>query len=164
MNTLNSSQTPTAPALANFPTSYNSVLERPDDTNSFIIFGASGDLTKRKLIPALYNLACSDLLPHDFKVIGFAVTPMDDNSFREAMCQGVKESKEANAFDQKVWDEFVQGLYYITADFLSPDGYEKLKNASERDRAAHQCPRQPPVLSCHAAQLLCRHRGPAGRA
>jgi glucose-6-phosphate 1-dehydrogenase len=127
MNTLNSSQTPTAPALANFPMAISSGFERPDDTNSFIIFGASGDLTKRKLIPALYNLACSDLLPHDFKVVGFAVTPMDDNSFREAMCQGVKESKEANPFDQKVWDTFVKGLFYITADFLSPNGYEELK-------------------------------------
>ena len=117
-----------APATATFPSTLNSILQRPEETNSFIIFGASGDLTRRKLIPALYNLACADLLPHDFKVIGYAVSPMDDSSFREAMCSGVKESKEANPLNQKIWDKFVQSLNYITADFLSPNGYEELKN------------------------------------
>ena len=126
MNT-SSAPMPAAPVSSPFPTSITELLKRPDETNSFIIFGASGDLTKRKLIPALYNLACSDLLPRDFKVIGFAVTPMDDASFRANMCQAVKESHEANAFDAKIWDKFVQGLYYITADFKSPEGYETLK-------------------------------------
>ncbi len=125
MNT--SSAPPAAPVSAPFPTSITELLKRPDETNSFIIFGASGDLTKRKLIPALYNLACSDLLPRDFKVIGFALTPMDDASFRANMCQAVKDSHEANPFDAKIWDKFVQGLYYITADFKSPEGYQTLK-------------------------------------
>ena len=61
----------------------------------FVIFGASGDLTRRKLIPALYNLACDNLLPHDFTVIGFAVTPMDGDTFCQEMEKGVRESKEA---------------------------------------------------------------------
>ncbi len=128
MTPVSPSLSPIADATANFPASLGSVLQRPDETNSFVIFGASGDLTKRKLIPALYNLACADLLPHDFKVLGFSLTPMDDASFRDSMCQGVKESREANPFDQKIWDKFVQGLFYITADFLSPGGYEQLKS------------------------------------
>ncbi len=94
---------------------------------TFIIFGASGDLTHRKLIPALYNLACSSMLPPDFKIIGFAVTPMDDGAFRTAMRAAVQGCSEADTFNPKVWDAFAKDMYYITADFLSPDGYEKLK-------------------------------------
>ena len=105
-----------------------SPLLRPEDGISFIIFGASGDLTKRKLIPALYNLACSDLLPRDFSVIGYSVTPMNDDTFREAMRVAVQESKEANAFDAKIWDKFASGLSYISADFIAADGYKTLAN------------------------------------
>jgi glucose-6-phosphate 1-dehydrogenase len=99
---------------------------RPEEGVAFVIFGASGDLTKRKLIPALYNLACSDLLPHDFSVIGYSVTPMDDNAFREAMRMAVQECKEANTFDSTRWDKFARGLSYITADFVAADGYKAL--------------------------------------
>ena len=108
-----------------------SLLHAPKESSTFIIFGASGDLTKRKLIPALYNLACSKLLPPDFSVIGFAVTPMDDKSFRETVKQFLMQSKEANPYDVRVWDEFAKHLYYITADFLAPDGYEALKQRLE---------------------------------
>ena len=52
------------------------LLQRPEDGCAFVIFGASGDLTKRKLIPALYNLFCQDLLPPGFAAVGFAVTPI----------------------------------------------------------------------------------------
>ncbi|MBC7528128.1 MAG: glucose-6-phosphate dehydrogenase [Chthonomonadaceae bacterium] len=117
-----------------------SLLQRPKDSSSFIIYGASGDLTKRKLIPALYNLACANLLPPDFHVIGFAVTPMDDNSFREAMKEAVKVSHEANPFNQKVWDEFAHGLHYITADFLAPEGYERLKDMLAQIEKEHENP------------------------
>lgn len=111
-----------------FPNSPAPGRARPDEPCCFIVFGASGDLTKRKLIPALYNLACSNLLPAKFSVIGFAVTPMDDNSFRAAMETAVKCCKEAAAFDQKEWDSFAAGLHYITADFEAPEGYQKLND------------------------------------
>ena len=118
---------PATPVQAVFPGAAPNLLQRPDEANTFIIFGASGDLTRRKLIPALYNLACANLLPNDFAVIGFAVTPMDDDSFRESLRQAIQESKEASAFNEKVWDEFAKSLYYITADFLSPGGYQTLQ-------------------------------------
>src|SRR5579871_3768586 len=111
---------PSASGAANveFPSAISSLLRRPDEASSFVIFGASGDLTRRKLIPALYNLACADLLPAGFAVYGFAVTQMDDDSFRAAMREAVQTSNEATAFNPKVWDEFAKGLHYITADFL----------------------------------------------
>jgi glucose-6-phosphate 1-dehydrogenase len=108
-----------------------SPLQRPEQTSTFVIFGASGDLTRRKLIPALYNLACADLLPQGFHVIGFAVTPMDDESFRNSMATAVRESTEADSFEPKVWEAFAANLYYITADFLSPAGYQELKRRLE---------------------------------
>src|SRR6476659_864413 len=82
------------------------LLQRPEDGCAFVIFGASGDLTGRKLIPALYNLSCQDLLPSGFGVIGFAVTPLDDAAFREQMRERVKTSPEVLAFRPRLWDAF----------------------------------------------------------
>jgi glucose-6-phosphate 1-dehydrogenase len=131
MNAPSASKTVTSPATDSKPVSPGSVLQRPEESSAFIIFGASGDLTHRKLIPALYNLACENLLPPDFAVIGFAVTPMDDDSFRAEMEKSLRESQEAHAFDPGVWDRFAPGLHYITADFLAPEGYEQLKKRLE---------------------------------
>src|SRR5713226_4264918 len=96
---------------------FGPLLEQPEESCAFVIFGASGDLTRRKLIPALYNLACQKLLPHGFAIIGFAVTPMTDESFREDMQRGIAESHEAAPFDQQIWDDFGPRLHYITAGF-----------------------------------------------
>src|SRR5579862_3007850 len=113
------------------PLAVGSLLQKPEQTSTFVIFGASGDLTHRKLIPALYNLACADLLPLGFHVIGFAVTPMDDNSFRDSMAEAIKSCNEADSFNQQVWNDFGANLHYITADFLSADGYVELKRRLE---------------------------------
>jgi glucose-6-phosphate 1-dehydrogenase len=113
---------PAAP-LSGFPGgAAGNLLQRPDEANTFIIFGASGDLTRRKLIPALYNLACANLLPHDFAVIGFAVTPMDDNSFRESLREAIQESKEASAFNAKVSPEGYLALLETLKAFEAKDG------------------------------------------
>ncbi len=101
-------------------------LQRPEESCAFVIFGASGDLTGRKLIPALYNLYCQGLLPSGFAVLGFAITPMDDDSFRTAMRQWDKDSPEVIMFRSKLWDEFAACLHYMTADFDNPAGYKKL--------------------------------------
>jgi glucose-6-phosphate 1-dehydrogenase len=145
--------------------SNSSLLQRPDEASSFIIFGASGDLTKRKLIPALYNLACQNLLPPSFAVIGFAFDEMDDESFRTMLRKSVIESKEANPFDARVWDEFARGLYYITADFLAPDGYEKLKHRLEEleDLTHHEDNRlfylaTPPAFYADIVARLGEHK------
>lgn len=106
--------------------SARSILKRPEEPCSFIIFGASGDLTHRKLIPALYNLACDNLLPPDFQVYGFAITPMNDESFRKDMEEAVRNSKEASPFDPRLWYSFAKRLHYITASFDAPDGYQQL--------------------------------------
>lgn len=114
-------------------------LKRPQQSCAFVIFGASGDLTSRKLIPALYNLDCEDLLPSSFATIGFAVTPMTDESFREKMRPWTKDSSEVLLYRPRLWDDFAPKLHYITADFESPEGYETLKERlAEMDRD-HGC-------------------------
>jgi glucose-6-phosphate 1-dehydrogenase len=117
---------PVATAHVDLSTPLEPFLQRPQDSCLFVIFGASGDLTGRKLIPGLYNLACQDLLPEGFAVLGFAVTPMNDRSFREAMRQRVKSSPDVLAFRDKLWDEFVPALHYMTADFEDPTAYQQL--------------------------------------
>jgi glucose-6-phosphate 1-dehydrogenase len=105
---------------------FGPLLEQPREPCAFIIFGASGDLTGRKLIPALYNLSCQDLLPSGFGVVGFAVTPLDDAAFREQMRERVRVSPEVLAFRTRLWDAFVPVLHYVTGDFDSAEGYERL--------------------------------------
>src|SRR5262245_20203188 len=101
-------------------------LQRPEQGCAFVIVGASGDLTRRKLVPALYNLSCQELLPPGFAIIGFAMTEMTDASFRSQMEQYVKRSPDVLAFRQKLWDEFAPALHYVRADFDTPDGYRQL--------------------------------------
>src|SRR5262245_13192832 len=128
-------ETATITAQVEGPKPSGPLLQRPEEPCVFVIFGASGDLTGRKLIPALYNLACQDLLPPGFAVTGFAITPMNDHSFRDQMGQRTKNSPDVLVFRQKLWDEFVPALHYLTADFESPAGYQQLgERLSERDK------------------------------
>jgi glucose-6-phosphate 1-dehydrogenase len=92
---------------------------------TLVIFGAAGDLTKRKLIPALYNLARQRLLPAEFSVIGVARNPFTTESFREQISKDVRELS-TGAFDSGLWDGMVSRLYYLTAEFDDPSAYRKL--------------------------------------
>ncbi len=106
-------------------------LQRPEDGCAFVIFGASGDLTGRKLVPALYNLSCQELLPSGFAVIGFSLMPMTDANFRGQMEQSVKHSPDVLAFRQKLWDEFVPALHYVTASFDEPGRLSATRRPAE---------------------------------
>src|SRR3954470_22908450 len=81
-----------------------------------VIFGANGDLTKRKLVPALYRLAYDRRLSAGFAVIRSSRTPMTDEQFREKMLEAVKEFSEDTRFDQDVWNAFAAGLFYVAGD------------------------------------------------
>jgi glucose-6-phosphate 1-dehydrogenase len=83
-----------------------------------VIFGASGDLTQRKLMPALYSLACRHLLPERFAVVGAARSEETDDQFRERMKEAVKEHAR-DEFEQEVWEELAGGMRYQTLN--SPD-------------------------------------------
>src|SRR5438874_287843 len=86
---------------------------RPGDPCAFVIFGASGDLTKRKLLPALYNLARKQLLPKDFALVGCANQPFNDDDFRRQVRQDLKEFA-ATPDDCQFCDWLIERLYYLS--------------------------------------------------
>jgi glucose-6-phosphate 1-dehydrogenase len=89
------------------------------------IFGASGDLTQRKLIPALYALAFRSLLPSNFGIVGVARTPMSDDEFREKMKQAVIEHGR-DEFREDVWEELAGGIRYVDTHFGDEGGAERV--------------------------------------
>src|SRR5207249_658789 len=81
-----------------------------------VIFGANGDLTKRKLLPALYRLMYERRLAPGFVVIGVSRTPLSDDQFREKMRESVRQFLEDSPFDDGVWSAFCQGLFYVAGN------------------------------------------------
>ena len=90
------------------------------------IFGASGDLTKRKLIPALYNLALENRLPERFAVIGYARSDMSHEEFRANMREAVGEFSRTG-LNELVWQRFASTLYYVSGGYEELEGYQRLK-------------------------------------
>ncbi len=91
-----------------------------------VIFGATGDLTHRKLLPALYNLALEHPLPAGFSVVGFARRPYNDDIFREQALEAVNQYSRQKPVNPQVWESFSSGIHYLQSDFNDPAGYEKL--------------------------------------
>src|SRR5688500_5726169 len=105
-----------------------------------VIFGASGDLTKRKLIPALYNLALEKRLPERFAVVGYARSEITDESFRDKMREAVKEFSRTGLKDD-VWRQFANTLYFVRGGYEDHDGFQKLKEFVEGfDRGSRVLP------------------------
>src|SRR6266700_168058 len=101
-------------------------LERTAEPCIVVIFGASGDLTKRKLVPALYRLVQERLVPAEFAIVGLARTEMGDDDFRDKMKESVAQFSEAKSVDEEVWHSFAQGICYLTAYIGNADDYQKL--------------------------------------
>jgi glucose-6-phosphate 1-dehydrogenase len=99
---------------------------------TIVIYGANGDLAKRKLVPALYRLAYERRLPAAFAVIGISRTPMSDDQFRGKMRESVERYLENSPFDQDLWDDFAKGLYYMPGDVEDPSSYRDLQQSIER--------------------------------
>lgn len=99
----------------------------PVEPAVLVIFGANGDLTKRKLVPALYRLAYERRLPAGFAIIGVSRTSMTDDAFREKMRESVERFLEDSPFDATLWDDFARGLYYLSGDVADDEMYGRLK-------------------------------------
>ncbi len=93
---------------------------------SIVIFGASGDLTARKLIPALYHLHASRQLPDPVRIIGFARRPKPNDAWREELKSGVETFSRARRVDPKVWEGFAANLFYSQGEFGDADAYARL--------------------------------------
>src|SRR5437870_6223145 len=86
------------------------------DSCVLVIFGASGDLTNRKLIPGLYNLACEGCMNPEFEVLGIGRTPMSSEEFRRKTGEAAAKSKDTRNFSESGWADFETRLHYIVGD------------------------------------------------
>jgi glucose-6-phosphate 1-dehydrogenase len=100
-------------------------IRRRPEPCVLVIFGASGDLTSRKLMPALYALAFRRLLPDNFAIVGAARSPESDDEFRERMKKAVQEHAR-DEFQHDVWDELAAGMRYVTLDIADEAGEDNL--------------------------------------
>ena len=106
--------------------------ERSADPCILVIFGASGDLTKRLLMPALFNLACDRLLPGRFAIVGIAMDELDTDSFRARMTDTIQKFSTRKHFDADLWSEFTERLYYTPGNFSDPAAYARLSEIVAR--------------------------------
>ena len=92
-----------------------------------VIFGGTGDLTRRKLVPALYDLACVGCTTRNFQVLGLGRTKLDDNAYRARLHDGAADSKDARNFSEEGWQQFAERLHYLVGDADRREFYPQLK-------------------------------------
>ena len=91
-----------------------------------VLFGASGDLAKRKVLPAMFDLATHNSLGPRYAIIGFARTPMSDENFRNSSGEAAKTISEVGPIDPKKWNDFASNLYYHSGEYGNADDFNKL--------------------------------------
>jgi glucose-6-phosphate 1-dehydrogenase len=102
----------------------NDHAESSAEPTTVVIFGASGDLTRRKLIPALFNLRRKGRLPANTRIVGFARRPWTDDYFRERLRRGVEEF--GGGTDDAEWETFAANVWYVRGNLDVSDDYEHL--------------------------------------
>ena len=104
--------------------------QKNENGATIVIFGASGDLAQRKLLPALYNLYRKQRLPEQFNIIGVSRTPYSHEDFRDEMRKSVKEFVPEN-FSENAWSPFAEHIWYASGDASQPDEMERVKSFVE---------------------------------
>jgi len=102
--------------------------EAPANPCLMVIFGASGDLTKRLLLPSLFNLFCDDLLPSSFAIIGMAMDEFSTDSFRDKMSQDIRRYSRQESFNDEAWSSFHEKIHYVQGRFDDVDAFIRLQN------------------------------------
>ena len=110
---------------------------RPAPPCAIVIFGASGDLTHRKLIPALFDLFQAGLLSKQFAVLGFSRTALSNEDFRRTAREGIENYTAGAATSSRTWDEFANCLHYMSGQFDNPASYQTLRERLEKIDEAH---------------------------
>src|ERR1700687_3611833 len=100
---------------------------RPADPCIMVIFGAGGDLTGRKLIPALYNLAKAELLSREFAIVGTSHRKMSNDDFRQKVAEDIKHYAGGDV-DQDIVEWFLKRLYYVAGEFNDKNVYVQMKD------------------------------------
>jgi len=101
-----------------------------------VIFGAAGDLARRKLVPALYNLACAGCTGTQFDVLGLGRSKMSDGEFRALMRDAVMQAADTRDFNDETWEAFAARLHYAAEDFTDAVAFSELAARLDRMAAA----------------------------
>jgi glucose-6-phosphate 1-dehydrogenase len=149
--------------------------ERVPPPTTMVIFGSSGDLTKRKLVPALYSLARDRLLPSTFNVVGVARRELSDDDARKQMREACDKYARRRPVEDELWKSFSAGLFYVRGTFEDPGTYERLKKRlaeidEQRDTGGNRVfylstpPSEYPIIinQLGAAGLINRDRTSTG--
>ena len=115
-------------------------LERMPDPCMVVLFGATGDLSHRKVVPALFQLWRSNLLPHEFRLVAVARRSYDDATFRREMRTAVETHSRVQPVDPQVWSEFERRITYERVNFDTPADFERLSrrlNEIDIDAGTH---------------------------
>ncbi len=142
-------------------------IRRTPQPCAMVIFGASGDLTERKLIPALYYLARERLLPSGFAVVGAAKTPYSDQQFRDKMRAAIRKLLKLPEGEDRFLDSFCKGIFYLAGNYGEAEAYPKLSALLERlDRERGTSGNRLFYLSTPPSffPVVVRHLGAAGLA
>ncbi len=105
-------------------------LNRIAGPSSLIIFGVTGDLSRKKLMPAVYDLANRGLLPPGFALIGFARRDWEDQDFEQVVYEAVKQNSRTK-FDEDVWRQLAQGIRFVQGTFDDDEAFQTLKDITE---------------------------------
>jgi glucose-6-phosphate 1-dehydrogenase len=151
-----------------------STERKPVEPCTIVIFGASGDLTARKLIPAFYHLAKDKQLPPTYRIIGFARREKTDDSWRQELRAALDQFSRTKPVDENVWKEFSANLFYCEGDLTDATAYQKLeqklssfKSAPLRKNILFYLATQPSqfggvIEQLHTAKLLHKDAGAHG--
>ena len=101
-------------------------VDLSNENSTIVIFGATGDLARRKLVPALFQLCCKGRLPEGLRIVGFSRSNYSDDQFRDLMWKGAREFGEL-AVRQDEWEMFARDLYYVSGDLRQADDIARLE-------------------------------------
>ena len=100
-----------------------------EKASTLLLFGATGDLSRRMLLPSLYGLDSDGLLPANLRIIGTARTDLGDDAFRGRAREALQEHLPSGFFQEGVADRFLSRLHYVTLDINDPAGFQRLAAA-----------------------------------
>src|SRR4029078_12303724 len=129
-------------------------LERVPHPSILTLFGATGDLAHRKVIPAVYHLWRTNLLPHEFVLLALGRRPYDDESFRSEVRGALEKYSRVLPLDEAAWRSFSHRIRYQRLDFDDPKGFDTLAEALHaRDQAAGSAAQRLYYLATQPSQF-----------
>jgi glucose-6-phosphate 1-dehydrogenase len=122
-----------SPASVVNPLRAGLATDRITDPCNVVFFGATGDLMKRMLIPAMWNLRLEDILPSNFGIVGFSRSQFSDEQFREEMRKAVEQFSRSGPAREPLWSDFASHMSYISGTFDDSAAFARLKDVLARN-------------------------------